>query len=345
MNEFRLSDAQIELLQLIDRYGLKNGLARPEQWEERNSRFQGTVNDNVNVLIQQEFLNELSPAAILAERNRKAELEQLCSKHGIDAIGTKRAIAERLVSVLSQPEIEERISKFRRYKATVVGKDVIDRYRNRREAQHQAMVASVTVALRQGDAKRAAELVEQSDDEFENTKQVFDSGILRRFPERRHFITDYLLHFTYHDLPYDEGLRREIGVQLALGHLLVENHFGFQRILDLPKGQYREFSCPELETWLRQDACGFFSPESGDEVTPALVAAAYSDTRFYEAHAAFELRRLLDQRLGKGVEIFPAQDPCRICNRGKLKYQWSEIAAMPRIPRHWGCRCLYLEWL
>jgi hypothetical protein len=160
----------------------------------------------------------------------------------------------------------------------------------------------------------------------------------------------YLLTLPYDDLPYPAELRRLVGAQLSLGVLLWERPEAIAvRLLRLTDGQ---FSCPSLETFLRHNPPGklwfHFNPNR-----PQDRAALYAQTRCVEAAAAMRLNRLLEanvptRRQGgyQGIEIlYAAGHQCGICLESKRQYRWEEFDSLPKLPRHWGCRCMYVAWI
>ena len=67
------------------------------------------------------------------------------------------------------------------------------------------------------------------------------------------------------------------------------------------------------------------------------AASTFFSHRFNKAAAQSSLARFQDHDFIVGVEIIPG----RQCKHSKLKFQWSEISALPRIPCGWGCTCCY----
>lgn len=159
----------------------------------------------------------------------------------------------------------------------------------------------------------------------------------------------FLLTLSYDDLPYPAEVRRLVGAQLALGVLLWERPEVIAvRLLRLTNGQ---FACPSLEAFLRHNPPGrlwfYFNPNR-----PQDRAALYAQTRCVEAAAAGRLTRLLEASLPmaresghQGIEImYAAGHQCATCRQSKRHYRWSDLDSLPKLPRHWGCRCMYVAW-
>ena len=149
--------------------------------------------------------------------------------------------------------------------------------------------------------------------------------------------------------PIRPEVRRLVGAHLALGVLLGERPVAIAaRLLHLTAGQ---FTCPTLEAFLRHNPPGklwfYFNPNR-----PRDRAALYAQTRCVEAAAAVRLQHLLEgsvpmppERDSQGIAIrYAAGHPCVICHRSKRQYRWSELDDLPKLPRHWGCRCMYVPW-
>jgi len=160
----------------------------------------------------------------------------------------------------------------------------------------------------------------------------------------------YLLTLLYDDLPYPAELRRLVGAQLSLGVLLWERPDAIAlRLLRLTDGQ---FTCPALEMFLRHHPPGrlwfHFNPNR-----PQDRAALYAQTRCVEAAAAVRLKSLLAAnaptqrgRGYQGIEIlYGAGHQCEMCLESKRQYRWEELENLPKLPRHWGCRCMYMAWI
>jgi len=203
-------------------------------------------------------------------------------------------------------------------------------------------------ALLQGHMSEAARLIAQVKGGFPGLHHLGETSS-QGLPPRLVDNASYLLTLPYNDLPYPAELRRLVGAHLSLGVLLWERPEAMAvRLLQLTDGQ---FSCPSLETFLRHNPPGTlwfrFNPNR-----PQDRAALYAQTRCVEAVAAGRLKRLLErsvpmqrERGHQGIAIlYAAGHRCSTCLRSKRQYHWSELDSLPKLPRHWGCRCMYAIW-
>lgn len=143
----------------------------------------------------------------------------------------------------------------------------------------------------------------------------------------------------------EESKRREIGVQLAFSNMMGESFLDAARhVLGVAEGQ---FSCPELKVFLQSElGCKWRGQAFDDEESPLTLADLYAKTRISEAVCFADLNEYKRERFGKGIEIQVCQgDKCPICSKGQHKFRWSEIESLPKVPRHWGCLCLYAAWI
>jgi hypothetical protein len=206
-------------------------------------------------------------------------------------------------------------------------------------------------ALLQGNVTDAARLVVQSNGQPGEGPDAQHPGRVG-FPGLSPMLVDnagYLLTLSYDDLSYAAEVRRLVGAQLALGVLLWERpEVIAARLLRLTDGQ---FTCPSLDAFLRHHPPGklwfYFNPNR-----PQDRAALYAQTRCVEAAAAVRLQRLLAARAATPHELGPqgvairyaGSHQCVICLQGRRHYRWSELDDLPKLPRHWGCHCMYVAW-
>lgn len=196
--------------------------------------------------------------------------------------------------------------------------------------------------LRKGDVRQAGKVIAAYE-----AAQLFFRGIgidwSRGMPGPEVDKASYLLRASYRDVGVSEDQRREIGPRLALAELLgVSIGDAGMMLLEVTEGR---FPCPDLERYLRGEPTGGFTTEHDPE-SPKDLATLYAHTRMFEATAWLDRTRLISNKIGKGITILHNNgDDCSVCHRGKHEFKWSEIDKLPALPRHWGCRCLYLAWI
>jgi hypothetical protein len=203
-------------------------------------------------------------------------------------------------------------------------------------------------ALLHGDVADAAHLISQAQGEVRVASQPGQMEFRGPTPN----LVDnasYLLSLSYDDLPYAADVRRLVGAQLALGVLLWERPEAIAvRLLRLTE---EKFACPSLEAFLRHHPPGklwfYFNPNR-----PQDQAALYTQTYCVQAAAAVRLKRLMEAHASirrdpgdQGIAIrYAGSHECVICLQGQRHFRWSELDGLPKLPRHWGCRCMYVAW-
>jgi hypothetical protein len=294
------------------------------------------------------------PVTMRLECLRLTELQSILKSRRIKSSGRKAELAARLVASVSGHEAE-RLAGARRYFATEAGKRAIVAYEERKERARASMRSEVLIALLKKDVRSAGRIVA----EFES-RRIFKRGMgidwREGMPEQYIETAKWLVNHTYDDLPYPENIRRQIGAELGLVEL-IDDKFCTSGLLTATGG---EFSCPLLEAFLRNEPCGWFAPTDDDandeesdvraemKFAPGELAWMYAHTRMTEASCTVALRDILRFRgddFFRGVEILLGGDrACRMCNNGQLKFRWSEVDRLPKLPRHWGCTCCYIAW-
>jgi hypothetical protein len=150
---------------------------------------------------------------------------------------------------------------------------------------------------------------------------------------------DPLLTQDHADLELGREAQRAVAIALTVGKLLGESQADIaQRLLDVTG---ETVPCPSLRGFLKNPCGGYASGFRHDE--PWDLAELYVHTMLFQASGERDLAGLMkDREYGIGVRILNTPDDgCRVCNEGQLVYRWREIAAIPKLPRHWGCRCCY----
>ena len=156
----------------------------------------------------------------------------------------------------------------------------------------------------------------------------------------------YLHDFSYADLELPEEKRKAIGRMLASSFRSGDPPEKIApRLLKETGGK---FSCAPLSNFMKSNhGSRFVKNYSVDSV--ADVCFLYIHTRFFEAENYEELNRLKVVASGIspaiGIMIVNVPGECTQCNAVKLTYTWSEVEAIPTLPRHWGCRCVYELWI
>jgi hypothetical protein len=83
-------------------------------------------------------------------------------------------------------------------------------------------------------------------------------------------------------------------------------------------------------------------------LSPGSLAVEYAQTKMSEASNECCLQELVtmwkDGDSFSGIEILPGGTMCAKCHEAKMQYAWTELDALAKLPRHWGCTCCYISW-
>ncbi len=307
----------------------------------------GSADAGIERLLAAGMIQVATPSQKLGHKYRVPELKSLLAERGAGKTGNKADLIARLLESLPPGDALRLVDGLRLYALTPAGQDRIEVFRKAREqarveeVQKQTTRQSAALAcLRQGDTAGAGRLIA----EYEAARPYgrgFGIDWKEGMPQGEMEIADYLLRHSYADLDLSDEQRREVGCILALSHMLGEpTHEMAGRLLKVANGA---FHCATLQEWLRRERCGDVA-KGMEADNPLDLAYLYGHTRIGEAVCAMSLKQIVES-LGRSgnVEFLPASESgCTICNHGRRRYGLSELGTMPRLPRHWGCRCVYL---
>lgn len=160
-----------------------------------------------------------------------------------------------------------------------------------------------------------------------------------------------LLEQEHAELSATPEQRRAVAIELAVSCLFGtygEDSIRVAEYVLLALGG--RISCPALEAFMLQPCNRYVATYRLTE--PLDVAQVYMLTMHTRAAVQRQLQQLRSSRNRLsdiiGVKILPVGrgQPCAICDAGPLALRWEEFERSPApLPRHWGCRCVYLAWL
>ncbi len=330
------TDAQLELLSRLPRTQIDMRLA--ELWEP----LVGQLDSIVKRFLRDGLIEEAGILEKLEVSHKVPDLKRILSERGIKPKGKKTDLAAQVVEVLRPADADALLRSVRLYRATERGQQVINEYLKRKRRRRERMESDALGMLLSGDIDGAGRRVARYE-----SGQVFPRGVglewSRGMPRRTVEQAKWLVGHSYDDLDLDNEHRRLVGAQLALSDMLGEGtEKAGKRILNTIG---REFSCRPLEEFLRQEPCGGYA-SGRDPEKPADLAELYAHTKLFEASAVTMLAEYRSLHFAKGIEITRADDGCRMCDKGKVeRYTWNQRHKIPKLPRHWGCRCVYSAWL
>lgn len=295
----------------------------------------GPLEHNIARFVSRGFLEEAPLADKFDAKYRVADLKQLLESKDIKARGKKCEMIATLLDVMPPDGATVLVADVRLYRPTPAGRHRIESYLDYKERAKADMETEAFALVLKGDVRRAWSRIARH-----QTAQMFpDPAWTRGVPEPLLVEAGHLIRFSYDDLPLDAAQRKAAGAHLAMSVLMGESLADAgKRLTSFTDGL---FDWSQALAFSRPSPCGK-ETLSGTESLPEL----YAMTRIKEAMAACELNSLKSDRLGKGIRILPVHcADCNICNGGKYQYEWSEIEALPRLPRQMGCQCSYAAWL
>lgn len=302
----------------------------------------GSIDRAIARFVKDGVIREATVAERIDAAYRVVDLKPILAQHGLKAKGRKADSISALLAAIPHAEASKLVGNVRVYRATDLGEQVIAEIRAAQETERQTMTEEALSHLRKGDVRQAGKVIARYE-----AAQLFSRGIgidwSKGMPGPEVDKATYLLRASYRDLEVPEEQRGEIGPRLALAELLgVSIGDAGKMLLEVTEGC---FPCPDLERYLRGKPTGGFTTEHDPE-SPKDLATLYAHTRMFETIAWLDRTRLTSNKIGEGIKILHNNgDDCSVCHRGKHEFKWSEIDKLPALPRHWGCRCLYLAWI
>ena len=330
----RLTRAEMEFLSRLSGQLVSE---LPDYW----SALLGSRGRCVRRLRKNGLIEEAPVHSRLASRMKVSELKDILQAHGLKQSGRKDELARRIAESVPAGEVRSKIPDGEAYVPTDDGTAVIQRYKDEAANERAAMKETALRLLRQRNVRKAGKTIAKYE-----SQQVFQRGMGVDWSKGMDSASlenaRYLLDHPYADLQVDDACRGEIGAILALHGMLGSSIILMGRALvDVCGGRLR---CQPLQEFLANPTGHMATDRDPD--SPRDIALLYAHTMWFRASSEAQLRGLSSDHIGKGIELSTIEDePCQVCHKGKLKYRWSELDRLPRLPRHWGCRCTYLAWL
>lgn len=249
-----------------------------------------------------------------------------------------------LVELALQSVPKEHLIKIAQDKNRLVltekGRQLTDSYFERKEKERDSLIKGLYKYLDDGEFEKAEESVR----EYE-TKQVFPRGLNHDWsrPDKRCIERiKEIYKLEYSDLKNTPEFVNMLKAEIALCELLGEN---MRKTSDrLLNRTVEDINCPSLEKYLHGEVEGGMI--KGLDVNIKNLTFVYTHTKSFEASNNVELRELknsIAKGIGEGIEILPPNnDEYRDCHPKKMKYKKGELDKVPKLPRHYGCRCMYI---
>lgn len=301
----------------------------------------GSIEDRISNFIAEGLLEDSDIESKINSKYTVPQLKTLLDRCGAEykPKDRKATLIGKLLSSVAQEDAEKMVADIKLYKATDKGQEIIKAYIEERDIQKRDMEKAVLERIEEGDIKGAYELIVDYDKKQVYSRKLDKLGIdIDTWKTGRK--VNLILNSSYDDLPYNDEKRREIAENIALSEMLGE---GINKVADrLLRVTDGEFNCEPLELFLSENPQGGYASKMNPD-KPKHVAALYAHTKMFEASNRAELENLLKKDFVIGIKVLLADDQgdCEICRTGSLIVNKSEVDKLPRLPRHWGCRCLY----
>lgn len=341
-----LSIQEREFLMVVTRMELTP--RRASQWNE----YLGDTKVTCKVLLSRGVMAEASAAEKITAGFRVQDLKDMLRAMGLKVSGRKEELVSRLMEDMTEQEASDVAKSVIFFKLTPDGQQVIDAYLEEKASEKLKAEERALVFLRSGNYEGAKSEIVRFKYAYHRVFWQKKSGgcdagdIL--FPVGREDQVYYLLNDPVEELALGDNERRKVAEVLAIGCLIGERHEDVaQRILALTGGN---FPCTSLIEFLSSDPCGGFAKRFKPD-NPKDLAELYCHTKRFQASNECALQEMLQKPWLTGVEILVPSperthkdyyDYCSLCESGRKKFSKSEIDQIPRLPRHWGCRCLFL---
>ncbi|MFN0012098.1 MAG: SAP domain-containing protein [Phycisphaerales bacterium] len=310
----------------------------------RLSRRYGQTAENLAQLRRFEALGLLqtgSTAERLSTLRDVAELKAALKSRALPVGGRKADLAARLAASLSPDECGALSREALCYVLTEAGRALVDAHAARKAQAAAEWERTLLDLLLAGKvAEVAAEIDRHKAAESGEPRPAFVLSASAYVA-----CATCVLGLDYRDVALPPEAACYVGPAIALGLMLGSTlPEATKRVLALTGGR---FSCPALERWLAGEPCGSFAlkcvprPTDTEERRAKRLAHIYVHTKMFTGSNAARLEAYMSNKWSDGIEVLTAE-ACPVCDGPRTVYLWGELADLPKLPRHWGCRCMYV---
>jgi hypothetical protein len=318
-----------------------------QPWEEEKwGSLVGSVDGSIAELRRDGIVIEAPIGDKLALKLTVADITARLKARGVKPPrGKKQVLIAALLASMSEAESAALVADIKWFQPTDRAKAELERYHVEQNGERAAMETEALGLLAGYDVEGAGRVVAV----FES-RQVFPREVETGWswhggmpPHIVEAASAWLMR-SYEDLLQEQ--QSAVAANLALAKLLDETLDETAR--RLAAATKNAFSCPAMESYMRS------APEGGLACSLDLDFAEhraylYVHTREWEISSSVDLERLsADRDSIDGIEILPGgneYEECPTCQRGAHQFPWSRISRLPKLPRHWGCRCCYVEYV
>lgn len=298
----------------------------------------GQSRDEIDDFLRGNRIRAASPAELLEAAGTVADLKLLAERAGVAKSGKKAELAARVAAALPPAVLEEETGGIESYRLTDVGEALVAGARALWKAEERKLIETMLEALRRGDPTTAARAQFEYDDRqvFRPGMQIGGDGSPSQPPTiKGDPVADLLRDPAFDGLTYPAEEKLEIAARIVLERMRGVNPREWTRFIEEAIGT--EFRHPEVEAFLGNPVGGMVV---GMDASPSSQLFLFTHTVAFRAAAREDLERMLEWGI-KTVEIMPVGDDCPVCSKGPHKF--SAAGPVVELPRHWGCRCVYVS--
>ncbi|MBU3154479.1 hypothetical protein [Clostridium estertheticum] len=334
-NASKISNADCEFLKYLNNKQLDNHI--------RESRFKevlGDIEKRVQYYIKQGIIRVAGFEDVIPHMTIK-DLKALLDEHNIKIKSSikKADLAKFVFQNIPKDHFMKIVKDKNWFVLTERGGQIVDAYFENKEKEREALINALYVLLGRGEIEKAERTVASLE-----IKQVFPRGLNWDFSKVDQRCIDRvreIYKLDYSDLNNTPEFINDLKDEVVLCELLGQNN---ERVYDrLKMRTTEEINCPTLEKYLSKQPEGRMLKSLGNRVED--MTFVYSHTKYFEASNNVELRKLIqsiNSGMGDGIEILNTKVGCTVCNSGKLKFSKKALDKVPKLPRHYGCRCIYV---
>ncbi|HDR4897344.1 TPA: Rho termination factor N-terminal domain-containing protein [Bacillus cereus] len=330
----KLDNAHLEFLKYINK---KDYTKVPNYWCE----YIGKIDATISELLHMKLLTKPNEIQLL-ETNTVKTLKELAKKNGIKGYSKlkKSEIIETLLQNLSKEDIYQAHKNLTIYVLTPNGEKLVNDYQEQKNTERNQLIFRIAQCIEDNNLIAAAKAVIKYEQQ-----QVFNRGLGIDWntvePNQLLNTSSEIFNLTFHDLDNTEEFKKLIKKHLIIGELLGEEIGKISNSFLAETTE--EIKCSSLESFLKNPHGGYASRMNSSNNDKVELYLHYV---LFKASNQKRLNNLLSVKAGDGIEILKTESPeeCSICGNVKSIYLWDEVEYIPKLPLHFGCRCLYIAY-
>lgn len=295
----------------------------------------GSVDKIIKQMLADGTIVPASAAEKLAKMHTVPQLKEMLRSLGATPKGKKADIIDAIMAAMPAAEIDRLVGKVEYYKLTLAGQSTLDAFDQERGSARMTVEESCFNHLVAGKLQEAMTIWKSYTAKYTEG----DPGSQPQGPGGTGLAASLMDESLYTDLQHSDEERAAIRAALVM-RALTGSGAGVEMALDKTGGVFR---CQSLMDYLRAGVCGGYARGCDPENTD-LVLDLYYHTKWWGIGEQERLTGLLRDPYAKGIEIFPDQE-CSMSSKCKLTFGKRDLSKLPKIPRHWGCRCMYQAWV